>query len=74
MTGALLVLLSMEKQTSGLHLEKACLQKAHALSHLIGRINPIFNQKCHFLDYSLIFVYGFLDYWRFLKIQKVDSA
>jgi hypothetical protein len=45
-----------------------------ALSYLIGRIGPIFSQKCHFLDFPLIFVYGFLDFWCFLKIQKADSA
>jgi hypothetical protein len=55
-------------------LKKARLQEVHALSYLIGRINPIFCQKCHLLDFSIIFVYGFLDFWRFLKIQKADSA
>jgi len=38
------------------------------------RISPIFNQKCHLLDFSLIFMYGFFDFWHFLKIQKADSA
>jgi hypothetical protein len=42
----------MKKQTSGLHLKKA-----HVLSYLIGRIGPIFGQKCHLLDFPLIFVY-----------------
>ena len=41
---------------------KVRLQKAYALSDFIGRISLIFNQKCHFLDFSLIFVYGFFDY------------
>jgi hypothetical protein len=55
-------------------LKKARLHETHVLSYLIGRIRPIFNQKCHLLDFSLIFVYGFFDFWRFLKIQKADSA
>jgi hypothetical protein len=55
-------------------LKKARLQEAYVLSYLIGRISPIFNQKCHLLDFSLIVVYGFFDFWRFLKIQKADSA
>jgi hypothetical protein len=59
----------MKKQTSGLHLKKARLQEAHGLSHLIGRIGPIFNQKCHLLVFSLIFVYGFFDFRRFYKRQ-----
>ena len=54
--------------------KKARLQEAHALFYLIGRISPIFNQKCHLLDFPLIFVYGFLGFWHFLKIQKADSA
>jgi hypothetical protein len=66
--------MSMKKQTSGLHLKKVRLQEAHVLSYLIDHIGPIFNQKCHFLDFFLIFVYGFLDFFRFLKIQKADSA
>jgi hypothetical protein len=49
-------------------------EEAHVLSYFIGRIGPIFNQKCHLLDFSLIFMYGFLDSWHFLKIQKADSA
>jgi hypothetical protein len=55
-------------------LKKAHPQEAHVFSYLIGRIGPIFNQKCYLLDFSLIFVYGFFDFWRFLKIQKADSA
>jgi hypothetical protein len=55
-------------------LKKARLQEAHVLSYLIGRIGPIFCQKFHLLDFLLIFMYGFLDFWRFLKIQKADSA
>jgi hypothetical protein len=55
-------------------LKKARLQEAYVLSYLIGRINPIFSQKYHLLDFSPIFMYGFLDFWRFLKIQKADSA
>jgi len=55
-------------------LKKVRLQEAHVLSNFIAHIGPIFNQKCHFLDFSLIFVYGFLDFWRSLKIQKTDSA
>jgi len=35
----------MKKQTSGLNLGKARLQKAYALSEFIGRISLIFNQK-----------------------------
>jgi hypothetical protein len=66
--------MSTKKQTSGLYLKKAHLQEAHVLFYLISCIGPIFNQKCHLLDFSLIFMYGFFDYWRFLKIQKADSA
>jgi hypothetical protein len=64
----------MKKQTSGLHLKKARFQEVHVHSYLIGRIGPIFNQKCHLLDFPLIFMYGFFDFWHFLKIQKADSA
>jgi hypothetical protein len=56
------------------HGKKARLQEAHVLSYLIGRIGPIFNQKCYLLDFSLISVYGFFDFWRFLKIEKTDSV
>jgi hypothetical protein len=51
----------MKKQTSGLHLGKARLQKAYALSDFIGRIGLIFNQKCRFLDFFIEFMYGFCD-------------
>jgi hypothetical protein len=54
--------------------EKSTPSRSTCLSYLIGRIGPIFSQKCHLLDFSLIFVYGFFDFWRFLKIQKADSA
>jgi len=66
--------ISTKKQTFGLHLKKAHLHETYVLSYLIGHIRPIFNQKCHLLVFSLIFVYGFFDFWRFLKIQKADSA
>ena len=33
------------------------------LSPILSAVSgPIFNQKCHLLDFSLIFVYGFFDY------------
>ena len=57
--------------------KKARLQEAHALFYLIGRISPIFNQKCHLLDFSLIFVYGFtpIDFQlvREFEIQRLPS-
>jgi len=51
----------MKKQTSGLNLGKARLQKAHTLFGFIGRISLIFNQKDRFLDFSVEFMYGFCD-------------
>jgi hypothetical protein len=50
----------MKKQTSRLHLGKVRLQKARVLSYLIDHISLIFNQKCHFLVFPIIFMYGFL--------------
>jgi hypothetical protein len=49
--------------------EKVRLQEVHALSQLIGRIGPIFNQKDDFLDFILEFMYGFLDLQCFYKRQ-----
>jgi hypothetical protein len=54
--------------------KKARLREVYVLFYLISRIGPVFSQKCYLLDFSLIFMYGFFDFWRFLKIQKVDSA
>ena len=55
------IVISMKKQTFGLHLGKVRLQKAYALSDFIGRIGLIFNQKDRFLDFFIRSVYGFCD-------------
>jgi hypothetical protein len=63
-----------EKSDSWASFEKSTPSRSTCPFIPYRRIGPIFNQKCHLLDFSLTFMYGSLDFWRFLKIQKADSA